>query len=43
MVINPAHAKALKGHETDAKDALRLLGLHRVRAAVRLLHPGRRT
>ena len=25
MVINPAHAKALKGHKTDAKDAIRLL------------------
>ncbi|MGZ6854543.1 MAG: IS110 family transposase, partial [Mycobacteriaceae bacterium] len=22
MVINPAHAKALKGHKTDARDAL---------------------
>jgi transposase len=28
MVINPAHAKALKGHKTDAKDAARLLGLY---------------
>src|ERR1700750_983680 len=28
MVINPAHAKALKGHKTDAKDAIRLLDLH---------------
>ena len=28
MVINPAHAKALKGHKTDAKDALRLLDLY---------------
>ena len=27
MVINPAHAKALKGHKTDAKDAIRLLDL----------------
>src|SRR5258708_1384074 len=26
-VINPAHAKALKGHKTDAKDALRLAGV----------------
>jgi transposase len=26
-VINPAHAKALKGHKTDAKDALRLAEL----------------
>ena len=28
MVINPAHAKALKGHKTDARDALRLLDLY---------------
>jgi hypothetical protein len=28
MVINPAHAKALKGHKTDAKDAVRLLDLY---------------
>ena len=28
MVINPAHAKALKGHTTDARDALRLLDLY---------------
>ena len=28
MVINPAHAKALKGRKTDAKDALRLLDLY---------------
>ncbi len=28
MVINPAHARALKGHKTDAKDALRLLDLY---------------
>src|SRR5437764_686275 len=28
MVINPAHAKALKGHKTDARDATRLLGLY---------------
>jgi hypothetical protein len=26
-VINPAHAKALKGHKTDAKDCLRLAEL----------------
>src|ERR1035437_5404103 len=26
-VINPAHAKALKGHKTDAKDCARLAGL----------------
>ena len=26
-VIGPAHAKALKGHKTDAKDALRLAEL----------------
>jgi transposase len=28
MVINPAHARALKGHKTDAKDAIRLLDLY---------------
>jgi transposase len=28
MVINPAHAKALKGRKTDARDAIRLLDLH---------------
>src|SRR5437762_428026 len=28
MVINPAHAKALKGHKTDARDATRLLDLY---------------
>ena len=28
IVINPAHAKALKGHKTDARDALRLLDLY---------------
>ena len=27
MVINPAHAKALKGHKTDAKDCARLAEL----------------
>ena len=27
-MINPAHARALKGHKTDAKDALRLLDLY---------------
>ena len=26
-VINPAHAKALKGHKTDARDCLRLAEL----------------
>ena len=26
-VIHPAHAKALKGHKTDARDALRLVEL----------------
>ena len=43
MVINPAHAKALKGHKTDAKDCDPAAELYRVRAAVRLLHPGART
>lgn len=28
MVINPSHARALKGHKTDAKDAVRLLELY---------------
>lgn len=28
MVINPSHAKALKGHKTDARDAVRLLDLY---------------
>ena len=28
MVINPSHARALKGHKTDAKDAIRLLDLY---------------
>ena len=28
MVINPAHDRALKGHKTDAKDAVRLLDLY---------------
>ena len=28
MVINPSHARALKGHKTDAKDAVRLLDLY---------------
>jgi transposase len=28
MVINPAHAKALKGRKTDAADAIRLLDLY---------------
>jgi hypothetical protein len=38
-VTSPAHAKALKGHKTDAKDSLRLAEV-RVRAAARQLHPG---
>ena len=28
MVISPSHAKALKGHKTDARDAIRLLDLY---------------
>src|SRR5271169_4234675 len=28
VYTNPAHAKALKGHKTDAKDAIRLLDLY---------------
>ena len=35
MVINPAHAKALKGHKTDAEDAVRLLDLHECGALLR--------
>src|ERR1700746_890971 len=35
MVINPAHAKALKGHKTDAKDAIRLLELYECGAVMR--------
>ena len=27
IVVNPAHVKAIKGHETDAKDCARLAGL----------------
>ena len=40
IVVNPAHAKALKGHKTDAKTApgWRSCG---VRAAARLVHPVR--
>jgi transposase len=35
LVINPAHAKALKGHKTDAKDAVRLLDLYECGALLR--------
>src|SRR5438046_1033577 len=35
MVINPAHAKALKGHKTDAKDAVRLPDLYECGALLR--------
>jgi transposase len=28
MVISPSHARALKGHKTDARDAIRLLDLY---------------
>jgi transposase len=35
LVINPAHAKALKGHKTNAKDAVRLLGLYECGALLR--------
>jgi transposase len=35
MVVNPAHVKALKGHKTDAKDALRLLELYECGAVMR--------
>ncbi len=39
-VTSPAHARALKGHKTGAKDCLRLAELSRVRAAARQLPPG---
>ena len=35
MVVNPAHVKALKGHKTDAKDAVRLLELYECGAVMR--------
>jgi transposase len=35
LVINPAHAKTLKGHKTDARDAVRLLGLYECGALLR--------
>src|SRR5216117_4460591 len=35
MVINPAHAKALKGHKTDARDAVRMLDLYECGALLR--------
>lgn len=35
LVVNPAHVKALKGHKTDAKDAVRLLDLYECGAVVR--------
>jgi transposase len=35
MVVNPAHVKALKGHKTDAKDAVRLLDLYECGAVMR--------
>jgi transposase len=35
MVVNPAHVKALKGHKTDAKDAIRLLDLYECGAVMR--------
>ena len=35
MVVNPAHVKALKGHKTDAKDAVRLLDLFECGAVMR--------
>src|SRR6516165_2816513 len=41
LVINPAHARALKGHKTDAKDCARLAELLGMRAAAGLLHPAR--
>jgi transposase len=35
LVVNPAHVKALKGHKTDARDAVRLLDLYECGAVVR--------
>jgi transposase len=35
LVINPAHAKALKGRKTDARDAVRLLDLYECGALLR--------
>jgi transposase len=35
MVVNPAHVKALKGHKTDARDAVRLLELYECGAVMR--------
>jgi len=35
LVINPAHVKALRGHKTDAKDAVRLLDLYECGAVMR--------
>jgi len=35
LVVNPAHVKALKGHKTDAKDAVRLLDLYECGAVMR--------
>lgn len=35
MVVNPAHVKALRGHKTDAKDAVRLLDLYECGAVMR--------
>ena len=34
-VVNPAHVKALKGHKTDARDAVRLLDLYECGALLR--------
>jgi len=35
LVVNPAHVKALKGHKTDARDAVRLLDLYECGAVMR--------
>ncbi len=35
LVINPAHAKALRGHKTDARDAVRMLDLYECGALLR--------
>src|SRR5947208_17191556 len=35
LVVNPAHVKALKGHKTDARDAVRMLDLYECGAVMR--------
>ena len=35
LVVNPAHVKALRGHKTDARDAVRMLDLYECGAVMR--------